>query len=543
MNEIEGNRLVVKPIVILIIVVIALLLIFGLVLSRAVVAGSIPQFDDSQPEFSRQDRDRKVREAAERRYLKRREENDIRRETGDFTIGAGEMLEGHLVITRGKVTVLGKVTGSVLVVYGDALIDSTGEVLGDVVSVGGNIDRHPKSRVFGDLIETSAEYLHEDTQSPREKSKEDRWPHDLRRWHDKWDDDFKVKLHYHRVDGLFLGGELPRKYNRRARLDLGIFGLGGYAFAAKRWQYQAGAELYRGEAFRFVLGGEVYDLTDTQDEWIMPIDENTLAASLIREDFRDYYRREGYQFYVSQQLGWPLQLTAAYRRDLHLNLSNETNWSLFGGDKNFRDNPTVTEGKMVSYLGRIVLDTRDHETRPQKGWLISIEGESSRPQFKSDFDFDRYLLDIRRYQPVGWGKNFDLRLRAGSARGALPAQYLFDLGGISSLRGFRFKEFTGDRLVLVNAEYRLLARSSRLHDIPIVKILNLILFFDAGYAWFAEDNSRPLASFEELTSDKWKSNAGLALTNRDGSVRLNFAKRTDIGGKDIVVTFRLSRDF
>jgi hemolysin activation/secretion protein len=35
----------------------------------------------------------------------------------------------------------------------------------------------------------------------------------------------------------------------------------------------------------------------------------------------------------------------------------------------------------------------------------------------------------------------------------LPSQYLYDLGGISTIRGYDYKAFTGDRMVLINAEY------------------------------------------------------------------------------------------
>jgi outer membrane protein assembly factor BamA len=198
---------------------------------------------------------------------------------------------------------------------------------------------------------------------------------------------------------------------------------------------------------------------------------------------------------------------------------------------------------MISYAGQLSYDNRDHENQPHRGWLISIDAETSRPDFDSEFNFERFIVDVRRYQPFGYGRNFDIRLRAGTGRGVLPSQYLFDLGGISTLRGYRFKEFTGDRMVLANGEYRLSSGSSWSRDIPIISEFNLILFADTGLAWFAEDNTAADKSFDSLTWNKLKTNVGVALTDRDGQVRLNFAKRTDVGGKDVVVTFRLNRDF
>jgi len=547
------DRMVMKQIIFLLIAVMALLLVFGLIISRA-VAEEMPSLKNSVPDLTaqeRDERDRRLREAAERRYLKDRDESRIRREVGNYALANGVTLDGDLVVTRGTVTIAGKVNGSVLVIRGDALIDSTGEVLGDVVSIGGHIDRRPHSRVFGDMVETSSRYLIEDDDNEdrrerveNEEEREDRWHRRSRRrqWEEYWEDSFKAKIHYNRVDGLFLGGELPRIYNR-IPINIDFFGLGGYAFSSKRWHYQAGAEFYAGRDFRFILGGEAHNLTDTQDGWIIPEEENSIAAVLINEDFRDYYRRNGFSIFAGQHLGRSVKLLAEYRNDVHSSLPNETDWSLFVNKKRFRPNPAVDEGKMISYAGQFTFDTRDHQRHPDRGWLIAVAGETSRPEFDSEFDFERLLVEVRRYQPLGYGKNFDIRLRAGTGQGVLPQQYLFDLGGISTLRGYRFKEFTGDRMVLANVEYRMNSGASRLHDIPIIKELNLILFADAGLAWFAGDKTAPENSFDSLTWDRLKTDVGLALTDRDGQMRLNFAKRTDAGGKDLVVTFRLNREF
>jgi len=555
MNKTATDRMVMKQVIFLLVAVIALLLVFGLIISRAAVAAETPAMASSNPDLTlqeRDERDRQLREAAERRYLKDRDESRIRREVGNYAVAAGVMFDGDLVVTRGTVTIAGKINGSVLIIRGDALIDSTGEVLGDIVSIGGHINRHANSRVFGDMVETSPRYIIEeeadDDHSRRiekNEERESRWRREVkrRRWREDWDNGFNGKAHYNRVDGLFLGGELTRQYDESFAPNIDVFGSGGYAFAAKRWHYQAGGEFYTGNFVRFILGGEVHDRTDSQDGWIIPEEENSIAAALINEDFRDYYRREGYSLFAGQHIGRWLKWSAEYRRDNHLSLLNETDWSLFVNKKRFRANPEIDRGKMISYVGQITFDTRNHRRHADRGWFVSIEGERSRPSFDSEFDFDRVIVDVRRYQPFGYGKNLDLRLRAGTGRGVLPRQYFFDLGGISTLRGYDFKEFTGDRMVLANAEYRLKSGVSRLRHIPVIGEFNLVLFADAGLAWFADDNTAPENSFDSLTWSKLKTDVGVALTDRDGQVRLNLAKRTDVGGKDLLVTFRLNRDF
>jgi len=456
------------------------------------------------------------------------------RHFGDFELAATDSLAGDLVVAGGDVVIAGKLQGTLLVVCGNITLTSTAEVTGDVVAVAGLVKRFAGSRVGGDQIETSQEARPSQRVSQRKREGE-------RKWNRRFTTSFDMELRYNRVDGLYLGGLLPRKYYGVA--NVGMFGSGGYGFKAKRWQYEAGAELYYGRSFRTILGAEIHDRTDSEDEWIIPRDENTAAALLLKEDFQDYYRRKGFSLYGSQNFGEDIKWTAGYRRDDLLSLENRAVWSLFGSKKKFRANPAIAEGRLVSYFSEFNWDGRDHRRAPRRGWFVQWMMEFSRPGFDSDYDFDRIMIDARRYLPIGYGKNLDLRLRTGSSRGELPPQFLFDLGGLSSLPGYRFKEFTGNRMLLANLEYRINAGRSRLHDLPIVSEFNLILFVDSGMTWFADDNSSLTGAFDYLAWSRLKTDVGVAVTDNDGRVRLNFAKRADRGYDDLVVTFRLNRNF
>jgi outer membrane protein assembly factor BamA len=127
----------------------------------------------------------------------------------------------------------------------------------------------------------------------------------------------------------------------------------------------------------------------------------------------------------------------------------------------------------------------------------------------------------------------------GETVGAVPIQKHFDLGGISTLRAFKYKEFTGDRMILANLEYQIdWDRLDWALDLPIVNELNLILFADAGLAWFKADKD-----FDELASRDFHSDIGIAFATSNGSFRLNVAKRTDRSKDAVRVTFRISRPF
>jgi len=286
-----------------------------------------------------------------------------------------------------------------------------------------------------------------------------------------------------------------------------------------------------------------HDLTDTEDDWIISEDENSLAAFFLNEDFRDYYRRAGFTAYINPNIREIVDFKIGYQHDDHHAQVKETDWALFGNSKHFRDNPLAQEGRTIGVFAQFSVDTRNHRRHPDRGWWLQCEGEFNLPEWQSDFDFDRVTVDLRRYQPVGFGKNFDFRLRAGSARGVLPEQYLFDLGGLSTLQGYRLKSFTGDRMLLGNLEYRLDAGRSRLRDIPLVGDINLVFFGDAGMTWDAQDKSGIGESFDYFRFDRLKTSAGIGITDDDGNVRVNFAKRLDEKNADIVVTFRLSRNF
>ena len=65
----------------------------------------------------------------------------------------------------------------------------------------------------------------------------------------------------------------------------------------------------------------------------------------------------------------------------------------------------------------------------------------------------------------------------GISDAPLPRQRLFYLGGLGTLRGYGFKEFVGDNMLLFNMEYRFrLARANPFSAAATA-------FIDSGHAW------------------------------------------------------------
>lgn len=541
-----------------------LFLCAALLLSGSVSQARSKQQSDSLAKLSK--RERQIVRTYEKKYLDTLAV-DVRRYSGDGNIKADEQIPGHVEIIKGTLRISGKVEGTVLALFSDVELDSAAVIAGNLVCVNGKVWRSEGAVIHGDLVETHL--ATSETSRDYERRRE-------RNWRPDWDLEDGIDglyADYNRVDGLTLGLKFPQNNwwdERRKRFA--VLGKIGYSFVRDHIQYRVGLERWIGRDFRFALGGQVHDLTDTQDRWIISDTENGLAAALIREDFRDYYRRKGYGVYGTQNIGRHVQFKAEYSEDEISDLQQKAKWSLFGGKKQFRANPAalpfdyaLNAGSHTMDLNQVMtysmtIDTRDHQEDPRRGWFVQGSLEQGQVSHGRDFDYSRAIVDLRRYQPLGWGENLSLRLRAGSASGMLLPMYWFDLGGISTLRGYRFKSLTGDRMVLANIEYRINTFGS---DWFLLDDFDLVLFMDSGTAWFNQENARstyehwPMDEsadqslqnqslddgFDTLTWKKLKTNVGLGLASRDGDFRIDFAKPTTHNGKDIIVTFRLQRSF
>lgn len=359
---------------------------------------------------------------------------------------------------------------------------------------------------------------------------------------------------YNRVDGLVMGWRLPQRYNTYS--GLAHFGELTYGFDAGTWRYQAGGELFtfygpsHEGAHLAAVGAEVHDLTATQDDWLLSEEENSLAAALLRRDYFDHFRRRGGSLYSSHNVGGVLQFTGRYTHDRYKSLAQIADWSLFGdrwGDDSFTPNPQIDEGTIASLRLDVQLDTRDEPITPDRGWLINGMVERSGGFLEGDHTFKRYLIDLRRYQPTGRGARFDLRLRGATAKGVMPSQFRYQIGGLGSLRGYGDKAFEGDRVALINAQYWVDMDQHWRSSLPVDGI-GVGVFFDAGAVWSARDLSDPFEGFENLRDEgDWKRSIGLSIGNGDGSIRLDFARPLDedldgqIGGWQMLA--RISRTF
>lgn len=542
----------------------ALVILFTLMLANTSFARDDEFYDDLSS------RERSVAKKMERKYLDG-ESSSILRFHGDAEIDENELIDGDVVVLKGTLEIDGEVDGTVLALFGDVELGATAFIRGDVISVNGKVWTEDDSKIRGDVVVTNVpieDEYEDDVRISRRRHEDKRRNQSTKRWPD--DNDEVVWADYTRVDGLTLGMQFPRPgWWANKDHHFALIGKAGYSFTSKKWQYQAGIERWTSGDFRFSIGGEFHDLTDTQDSWIICDHENGLAAFFLKEDFRDYYNKSGWSVWAGQNFSKSTKLTATYHYDDFRNVAKLTNWSMFGKDKQFRENPLALPYGFVAANGfeaplsiksvsaTFTIDSRNSRKHPTSGWHITAFGEYAGDQFDNLYQFERYIINVANYFPISWDEHISFRIRAASSKGILPPMYWYDLGGISTLRGVHHKDMTGDRMVLGNIEYHLRAGDGNFLGVDV------ILFVDSGLAWFADENmpeyansypvdqeiqkmaneTRPEDTFDTLSWASLRTNAGIAIASPDGDFRVNFAKRIDIGGEDLIVTFRLCKPF
>ncbi len=436
-------------------------------------------------------------------------------------LNAGDYLKGSLVVLGSGAKIEGEVGGDVVVFLGDCELGAEAVVHGDVVVIDGEVTQKDGAVVYGQLS--------------RESRQED---HKKRRRFEEMPQIGALAFSgaYNRVDGFNL--QLFGRY-RSSDSKSKLWGGGGHAFSRDRWLYDVGFSQKLFDLHHFFFGASAYRQTWSQDAWILGKGENSFATLFLRADLMDYTEKEGISIFAEQEYKNTHFLRVTYSVDQFKALDKETDWSLTRGPKRFRRNfstvplDTVSRyfddsnSEIATLTFNYTFDTRNDLKNPDAGWLGKAEWELAGGALGKDQDYSRIVLTFERIQPL-WPKHtFLAHAVYGTSIHRLPLQKLFFLGGIGTLRGYRFKQFYGDRMMLVNLEYH-----ARLIDKPLVP--TTVGFFDWG-------KTSPRSGDPEFWSGRpFKYNFGLGA--KFGSyLRLDLAKALD--GQPFRFTFRFSRNF
>ncbi|MEP7234900.1 MAG: hypothetical protein ABI778_06355 [Ignavibacteriota bacterium] len=358
-------------------------------------------------------------------------------------------------------------------------------------------------------------------------------------------------MDFNRVNGYYLGIATPAMIDIGRHSEIGIKGGIGYGFQEKKGQSQLAGE-YRiplathdtsiaAEQWKAVptlaVGAEYHNLTSTDDAWRTERTENAIYAFFVREDFRDYYKIDGWNAYLAFRPERKSELRLEYRSDIYYDQPQRVFRGRWGGNKVLPPNPEITTGRLNSWVVTAVREDAHSENlvapnifgdsvtySRMKGRVYLLQAEFGK-NTSADSSYQRYILDARDFNPIIPGISLDTRLRIESGTGANPIQKMQYLGGPSSLPALKNKIIAGNRLALLNLELRisLAALSSFFeNDNPEIIILN-----DFGFCKEVTSNNNLLQGFGDMTFRSIAYNVGVGLGHPSG-IQIGVSWRTDI---------------
>lgn len=517
--------------------------------------------------------EREIRDAnlpyeLETRLIRLYDRSSTRHFQGNAYVSPREIINADVGALGGTLRLAGRVHGDLAMVGGDVVLERTAVVTGDVIVVGGEVRMEDGADVDGSVTSYGATDRRSDRGRDRDRDRgRDRWS--------LWDRGYsrltlRAGYNYNRVEGLPImfgpviqtGGGMPLKLEALAiwRSETGT------ELEPDRFGYLVRAEQFIGRR-DFSVGGSVYSVVQAMDPWQVSDLEASLGAAVFREDFRDYYDRTGWSAFVRANPVDAFDIRFEYRREDHLAVPAENPWSLLDRGQAWRLQPLAAEGRVETVAGDLTLDFRDDERDPYTGWYINavvekaINGELTRPGLTLepgqdalfpggapvsmadrtyDMDFTDGFIDVRRYNPVGYRSQLNLRAVVGGSLtdAPLPPQYQHALGGFGTLPGYDLFEAdcgshlaTGvrtvdgvsrlfnpsygcDRFALFQAEYRGSLSLDfgfgdqdwdEFSDWWIDADPNWVVFFDAGRGW--SNDATDLAGLS--TGTDWLYDAGV----------------------------------
>jgi hypothetical protein len=338
-------------------------------------------------------------------------------------------------------------------------------------------------------------------------------------------------LDYNRVDPLRLGlaweAQAPGTMFPRlgARME--------YATGRRRWLYGAQFEQPLAPHGALAVGVSMVRRTDHNVLQQVEDVENTLALLFARQDWRDYFEREGFGAYAAVRVRDLSTVSLHVRNDTFRSLSLRSGTrSWFLRDHPLRDNPAVDEGDIHAVILR--MERLAHRTeRGRPGVTHWLELERAGGTLGGFARYTRLLGDVRSVLRLTPATTLAVRAVAGhTADGALPRQKEFVAGGVDGLRAHAFDTYRGDQLLLAQAEYD--AGLWRLRTSGFEGGLHALAFVDAGHAW----RGRFAPGAQHFAAD-----GGFGVGTSEDNLRVYFARNLQRPRAAFIVSARLQRPF
>lgn len=495
---------------------------------------------------------REVQRAVEERWNGR---NELRSRDSVYIARDSRPVDGNVAVQNGPLVIRGRVNGNVLAVNSDVILQPGARIDGDVWIVGGQLRGRQAANIGGEIrvyerrviarrdgdnlyLEADEEYIprrRAGRRAPRlggERS---------------WSDPIHIASAgaYNRVEGLPINIG-PSIYQQTG---VGSFTLD--AFAVVRTGSTFGSEgdvghdisteLRFGRRTGPAIGGRVFNVIDPVESWQLSQIESSLAAFLVRRDYRDYYANRGVSGFGRFYLGRHASVTGTFSDQRWGSRDDFNPFTLFRADASWRPNPAMETGPMHIANGTLKYDTRIRPDQPQSGFFALVDVEHGRghlgfeesPSFfpapatttERDVDYTRAFVDLRSYNRLSPSGQISFRVVAGGWVGgdSLPMQRRLSVEGSSILPGFDFRDYKGgfdqgicinraviglpancDRIALAQVEYRGALhidvgdwREDAGRYIGARSDASWVMFFDAGRGWLVGPEDADLAHYPD----------------------------------------------
>ncbi len=196
----------------------------------------------------------------------------------------------------------------------------------------------------------------------------------------------------------------------------------------------------------------------------------------------------------------------------------------------------------------LVRRTTDRRFHPRLGSYTRFSVDLFGWAMGGDVEYQRYILDVRKYVPVVWTTTLMLRGRGGLVTGygdprAVPDDTRFELGGVglNGIRGYDNRSilpvgkdlYGGRTMLLGTAELKFPITGER-SQLP----LHGLFFVDGGNTWDSGDDTHP-------TDLYWGAGAGIRVEVPVlGNLGVDFGYGfDDVRGKDWIVHYQFGLDF
>lgn len=119
--------------------------------------------------------------------------------------------------------------------------------------------------------------------------------------------------------------------------------------------------------------------------------------------------------------------------------------------------PGNGDNRLIGIGPSLLYDSRDNPYAPYKGWYAELQSTFFMPMLGSEYSFERILIDVRKYLPLGGRPNHLLALQTiwnFSIGPEIPFREMGRLGSPMIMRGYFNGRFKDRHMGEAQAEYR-----------------------------------------------------------------------------------------